>query len=788
MRYLLCLFLACLICALQPLHAQSDSDPGDIFVNAYMAAQEAEKAEQAGDVRLALNKFRYAKEALDSISAKSPSWQPAIVSYRKQRVAEGIVRVQGKVGKPGPKPGGRVEKNPVEPPLPGTELGLPELPPIEPEASPIPEERSTGKPVKPPGKPQATTSEPGGDIEESIRKMKARQAELQSEVKEATAATQEAEQEKRDLARKLAASSEARATAEEKQKVLQDRADRAEKALLSAQGDGEKVRAMQLEVSESRKLLRAAKLNDEVDRELRRQYEDRLKAAQVKYEAMVRRSRELEMASKDAPGRVKELELQLAKVQAENTELKGKLSTVTGQLTALRESAKNVDKLVAENAALAAKLDDAQKQVANFKAEGEEKDKLIASLKQEVVSVKEQLAKARADSANFQKQMGDMQAKLESQGRELAQVKTDQGKLKDENLILRGIVLKQQKAEAQRAATKKLVLGELAKLDIKSKTLLKQIDFLGQPVVTLTEKEKNLFKKGNIDIPNEEISAPIAVTEPAPGTPALPEGGKPTEPPMEEKKPETAGTEPVIPKTPEEPTTPEAPKGGELALNKPVTPPIPVPPKEGELPRGEKVDAGTLAGGSPGQPNIPAEFLPAAKDGKDLFEKGDYRGAEKVYEKILAKVPNNLYILSNLGVVRFRAGKLKQAEEVLVKATKIAPEDGFSHCTLGIVYYTAQKLDEAVSSLTKALAINPKNATAHNYLGITAASKGWQESALKELETACTLDPSYADAHFNLAVVYATQTPPNKDKAQQFYKRATELGAEPDSSLESILK
>ena len=789
MRYLLCLFLACLVCALQPLHAQSDSDPGDLFVNAYMAAQEAEKAEQAGDARLALNKFRYAKEALDSISAKSPSWQPAIVNYRKQRVAEGIVRVQGKVGKPGPKPGGRVEKNPVEPPLPGTEVGLPELPPIEPEASPIPEERATGKPVKPPVKPQPTTSDPGGDIEESIRKMKARQAELQSEVKEATAATQQAEQEKRDLARKLAASSEARATAEEKQKVLQDRADRAEKALLSAQGDGEKVRAMQLEASESRKLLRAAKLNDEVDRELRRQYEDRLKAAQVKYEAMVRRSRELEMASKDAPGRVKELELQLAKVQAENTELKGKLTTVTGQLTALRESAKNVDKLVAENAALTAKLDDAQKQVANFKAEGEEKDKLIALLKQEVVSVKEQLTKARAESANFQKQMGDMQAKLEAQGQELTKVKTDQGKLKEENIILRGIVLRQQKAEAQRAATKKLVLGELAKLDIKSKTLLKQIDFLGQPVVTLTEKEKNLFKKGNIDIPNEEISAPIAVTEPEPGTPALPEGGKPTEPPMEEKKPETAGTEPVIPKTPEEPTTPEAPKGDELALNKPVVPPIPPPPKVDDLPQnGEKVDPGTLPGSAPGQPNIPAEFLPAAKDGKDLFEKGDYRGAEKVYEKILAKVPNNLYILSNLGVVRFRSGKLKQAEEVLVKATKVAPEDGFSHCTLGIVYYTEQKLDEAVSSLTKALAINPKNATAHNYLGITAASKGWQESALKELETACTLDPSYADAHFNLAVVYATQTPPNKEKARQYYERATKLGAESDSSLENMLK
>ena len=767
MRYLLCLVLACLVSAPQPLHAQSDSDAGDTFVHAYSVAQEAEAAEQAGDFRVALSKFRYAKEALESVAAKFPSWQPAIVNYRKQRVLDGLARVQGKAGKPGPRPGGGDTEGRVpEPALPTGDpiFGTDPEPPVR-----VPEQPRTGKPPKPEN-PEAGTAE----LEGAINRMK----KLQADVRDANAATEKAEREKKDLARKLEEASQARESAERQQRVLQSRADGAEEKLLKAQSevkvDADKVRALQLEVSEARKIARAAKLNDEVDRELRRQYEDRLKAAQVKFEAMKTRSRELETASKDAPTRVKELEQQLAKVQAENKELKGKLTTVTEQLTELRESAKNVDKLVTDNAALMAKLSEAQKQITNFKAEGEEKDKQIAALKQEVVTVKEQLVKARAESAGFQKQMGDMQARLEAQGRELTQVKTDQGKLKEENLILRGIVLRQQKQEAQRAATKKLVLGELAKLEINSKTLLKQIDFLGQPVVTLTDKEKNLFKKGSIDIPNEEISAPITPPEPAPGIVTEPE--TPKDPLMEEKKPEIAVTEPEVPKT------------GDLALNTPVVPPLPPLPKDGDLPPGEKVDHGTLPGGTPGQPNIPAEFLPAARDGKELFEKGDYRGAEKIYEKVLAKVPNNLYILSNLGVVRFRAGKLKQAEEVLVKATKIAPEDGFSHCTLGIVYYTAQKLDEAVSSLTKALAINPKNATAHNYLGITAASKGWQESAQKELETACTLDAGYADAHFNLAVVYATQTPPNKDKARQYYKRATELGAEPDSSLEAMLK
>ncbi len=218
-------------------------------------------------------------------------------------------------------------------------------------------------------------------------------------------------------------------------------------------------------------------------------------------------------------------------------------------------------------------------------------------------------------------------------------------------------------------------------------------------------------------------------------------------------------------KAPEKPASPSGPAENPLASGAPST---------------ENINSATM--------NLPPELAADARQGKDEFDKGNYREAERLYEKVLAKAPNNLYTLSNLGVVYFRGQKFKRAEEMFKKAIAIAPEDGFSHCTLGIVYYSQQKYDEAVSELTKALAINPKNATAHNYLGITASQKGWQEAAQKELETATTLDPTYADAHFNLAVVFATQQPPNKESARRCYKRATELGAEPDSALEQMIK
>ena len=194
-----------------------------------------------------------------------------------------------------------------------------------------------------------------------------------------------------------------------------------------------------------------------------------------------------------------------------------------------------------------------------------------------------------------------------------------------------------------------------------------------------------------------------------------------------------------------------------------------------------KLDAGTA-------PTVPDELLAQAREAKDYFDRANYREAEKSYEKMLSKAPNNVYILSNLGVVRFRSGKLKLAEEAFRKAIGIDPNDWISQCTLGIVLYSSGRDDDAINSLTKSLAINPKNAMAHNYLAIAAARKGWYEAAQKEEDTAIALDPNYADAYFNLGVIYATGQPPNKELARKNYQRALKLGAEPDAALEQLIK
>ena len=78
--------------------------------------------------------------------------------------------------------------------------------------------------------------------------------------------------------------------------------------------------------------------------------------------------------------------------------------------------------------------------------------------------------------------------------------------------------------------------------------------------------------------------------------------------------------------------------------------------------------------GANASPAMPAEILVVAREAKGQFERAKYRDAEKTYLKAQAKAPNNVYMLSNLGVTQFRQQKYKLAEESFKKAIANAPE------------------------------------------------------------------------------------------------------------------
>ena len=763
------LMMTAMTLAVSPAWGQA-SDPGDFFTKGYLACKKAEQAEAGGQFGTAINLYREAEAALSQLSKQFPDWQPPMVKFRLEQANEGLARLKSKVGGTKPK---------VEDPIA----------PLPAEDSPIPQEFPKAS------KPQQrnTNLDPIREIQDRLRSLETESEDLRNQLRTAT-------QDREDLTRRYEDSRREAQKASEMLQRLQNRADRAEDALMKAETEGAKIIASNKDLAgENEKLkkeLNSARIDRDATDELRSQTIDSLTSARKKVEAANQErdqakkalgefpakiaavQKELERESKEKqeissklskteetlkkvsgerdearkanaemPAKIASLEKKLSKTEEELKKVTTQRDTAVAQLDKIRASGKQVDKLISENTSLMAKLADAEKSIVQFKDEGGKKDEQIAGLKRDIAAAQKELGDTQKTSSDAQKQMADLQAKLEQQAKELAAVQTDSSsssaerkRLTEENDTLRGIIVREMKENARRDQTKKLVLGELAKLEVKSQSLLQQIDFLGQPVLQLTEQERRLFKTPVVEVSDVELS----IAAPKDGTAPKPA---------------------------------ESAKTGEMAkLNPPEKPDAKPAPQTTAQPA---ADSG---------PNVPPALMSFAKEAKEHFDRGNYREAEKCYDKILAKAPNNLYALSNLGVVRFRNGKLKLAEEAFKKAIAIASEDAFSHWNLGIIYYAQGKYDEAVEVLTKSLAIQPKNATAHNYLGITASQKGWQEAARKELDTAISLDPGYADAYFNLAVVCATQQPPDKESALKNYNRAIELGAEPDPALEQLIK
>ncbi len=402
---------------------------------------------------------------------------------------------------------------------------------------------------------------------------------------------------------------------------------------------------------------------------------------------------------------------------------------LVAELKNSKQAQERVQTLVAENSDLQKKLAEAEKSIREISEGKPEKEQEIAEVRRQVEQLKQQLAASQKQNQDFEGTIAELRTQLDETSTQLAQARTT-GANPEETARL----------TKENEMLRNIVMRERqeeARREQAKKLMLAEFDKLQIKSETLNQQIE-LLAQPVAKLTTEELALlrmPVVTT--SDGSTGATQGGM------------TAS----------------------FAL-----------PKEGAKPgAGPNVET-TF------KPSVPEELIPVAREAKENFDGGKFRAAEKNYEEILTKSPNNLYALSNLGAVYFRTGRLKAAELTLKKAVTLAPKDEFTRRTLGIVYYRQAKFDEAVTELTKALAINPKSFIAHNYLGITASEKGWQEAAEKEMLEAIAANPDYVDAHYNLAVIYATNKPPAKELAKRHYSKAMELGAEANPSLEKLIR
>ncbi|MDQ6940264.1 MAG: tetratricopeptide repeat protein, partial [Verrucomicrobiota bacterium] len=391
-----------------------------------------------------------------------------------------------------------------------------------------------------------------------------------------------------------------------------------------------------------------------------------------------------------------------------------------------KQAADRVQALVVENSDLQKKLADAEKQVREISEDKPQKEQEVADVRRQVEQLKQQLASSQKQNQEFETTISELRQQLEDTNTQLAQAKTTGANPE----------------ETARLTKENDMLRAIVMRERQEEARREQAKRL-----MLAEFDKLQIKSETLNQQIELLAQPVT---------------------------KLSAEELALLRQPLVATSDTNPSGvtASFAMAKPGAPAsTPGPNVETTF-----------------KPSVPEELVPLARDAKANFDNGKFRAAEKNYDEILTKSPNNLYALSNLGAVYFRTGRLKAAELTLKKAVTLAPKDEFSRRTLGIVYYRQAKFDDAVTELTKALAINPKSFIAHNYLGITASEKGWQEAAEKEMLEAIAANPDYVDAHYNLAVIYATNKPPAKELAKRHYAKAKELGAESNPSLEKLIQ
>jgi Flp pilus assembly protein TadD/predicted nucleic acid-binding Zn-ribbon protein len=776
------------------INAQSD-DPSEIFLKAYMTSQQGEKLEHDSQFKAALAKYRFAGSLLEDLRKRYADWQPAIVEYRSRKVAENILRVQDKAATqadltataPGqggvpvlPQQSGTAEPSiEVIPPRP--DVPTVQAPPVTAQSAPV--APAVAPPVAPPSAPAATPP-PVSDvaIREATKKLQGKVDDLQSELDKSrerfTALQKEKEtlngklgetnskltKAQTDLQSELDKAREHNAALEKEKEALNTKLGETTSKLTKAQSDFDKSKQEEKKIrdqlTDAQASLKKIQTVGGPDAKAQEALRGEITALKKKLDSVEEGRKTAEKDRDAANAKTAEAEKQLIALAKERDEAKTKanqasqeIASITKQrddavtqLKGLKGGEAKIQGLIAENSALKQKLADAEKAVRELSDDKPKKEKELADVKQQITQLQQQLSASQKENQDSQSKLVALRSQLDDANAQLEHAKLlgvtaeETARLTKENQILRNIVIRERQEEARRDQAKKLMLAEFDKLKVKSDTLTEQVELLAQPVTRLSDEELALLRQPVVSISDNN---PMAMNATFAFAKKTTNSEAPLPPAADAEKSQDASAPPF----------------------------------------------GNEEGASGGfKPLVPDNLVSAAREAKENFDRGKYRTAEKKYQEILTKSPNNLYSLSNLGVVYFRTGRLKAAELTLKKAVALAPKDEFSLTTLGIVYYRQAKFDDALTELTKALAINPKSATAHNYLGITASQKGWQEAAEKEMLEAIANNPDYADAHFNLAVIYATAQPPARELAKRHYARATSLGAQPDPSLEKLLK
>ena len=633
-------------------------DPSDIFLKAYLSAQQGEKLERENRFKTALAKYRFAGSLIESLRKSHAGWQPLVVEYRGRRISDGILRIQTRLNKQNA--------------LSSSARSLPELAPALPESDAWSE----------PGPELVAASSDEDDagsshdaaIKKATKKLRDKVDQLQAALDKARSDLQTARREKENLNTSL--------------KDNNTRVEKAQSELDRVSKSEHEAREQLAQVQESLKATKASQDNNTKEQE-----QLRAQIAQLKDAAAA-----ADGARATAEKQRDEAQAKFAEANQQITALEQQRDEALAQLTVARQTEEELRALIADKDELQRLLVTAEKDVQALDESGTANVESFTEIKEQVAKLQAQVAETekrndylRARAAELNVQLDD--ATTELQAAKLAGANSEESaQLVKENEVLRNIIVRERQEEARRDDARKLVLAELGRLKIRSEKLNQQIEFLTQPITKLTRDELNLLRQPMLAVSDQQrgmFKASFVFEKKS--TEAVTSDGN-------QKSTATINgpgrVEPELPRN-----FKDVARAAKSNLD------------HGKYRAAEKQYSDILA-------KYPNNFDALSNLALVYVRTGKLPAAESALEKAVVIEPNNDFLLTTLGIVHYRQSKFDDAIVELKRAIAINPKSATAHNYLGIAASQKGRQQEAEKEILQALANNPDDADAHFNLAV----------------------------------------------------------------------
>src|SRR5438034_3650724 len=423
-------------------------DPSEIFLKAYLSAQQGEKLERENRFKTALAKYRFAGSLIETLRRSYADWQPAIVEYRGRKISEGILRIQERTTRQNALSAGSSRLPEVVPALPESEAWFEPGPEV----------------VAPQlGETVAQTSRDAA-IKEATKKLRDKVDQLQTALGKVRSELETARKEKETVDTRLKEANSKLANAENDRKASKASQE-------STIREQEQLRGEIAHLKDALAATDAARLTAEKQRD--------------------------------------ETQAKFAEANTQIRALERQRDEALAQLKAAKEIEQSVQLLVAEKDDLQQKLANAEEKVRVLSQSDPNKAGKFAEMSQQLTELQQQLAESQKRNDYLAAKAAELDVELDEASTQLqAAMLTgangeESAKLARENELLRNIVVRERQEEARRDQTRNLVLAELDKLRIRSETLNRQIEFLAQPVTKLSSEELALFRQPVVSVSDQ---------------------------------------------------------------------------------------------------------------------------------------------------------------------------------------------------------------------------------------------------------------------------------------------